>query len=126
MADEGFEGEIVLEEPANVGAPEGLARLSTQFVRYPGCQQLILWLPQPGRPNYGVLVVTRSSRRPFHRASMAAFKFSPTLMHGRPALIASSSIMSMAGAMNCACKNLRRASRRQSPRAAADAGAIAQ
>ncbi len=55
MSDEGFEGEIVLEEPANVGAPEGMARLSTQFVRYPGCQQLILWLPQSGRPNYGEL-----------------------------------------------------------------------
>lgn len=54
MAD-GFEGEIVLEEPANVGAPEGMARLSTQFVRYPGCQQLILWLPQPGRQGYGEL-----------------------------------------------------------------------
>lgn len=55
MTDEGFEGEIVLEEPANVGAPEGMARLSMQFVRYPGCQQLILWLPQPGRLNYGEL-----------------------------------------------------------------------
>lgn len=55
MADEGFEGEIVLEEPVNVGAPEDAARLSTQFARYPGCQQLILWLPQPGRPNYGEL-----------------------------------------------------------------------
>lgn len=53
MADEGFEGEIVLGAPTNVGAPEETARLSTQFVRYPGCQQLILWLPQPGRPNYG-------------------------------------------------------------------------
>lgn len=55
MADEGFEGEIVLEESANIGAPDDAARLSTQFVRYPGCQQLILWLPQPGRPNYGEL-----------------------------------------------------------------------
>lgn len=54
MAD-GFEGELVLEEPANVGAPEGMARLSMQFVRYPGCQQLILWLPQPGRQGYGEL-----------------------------------------------------------------------
>lgn len=55
MADEGFEGEIVLEEPANVGAPEDAPQLSKQFVRYPGCQQLILWLPQPGRPNYAEL-----------------------------------------------------------------------
>lgn len=54
MADDtGFEGEIVLSEPVNVGAPDGQARLSTQFVRYPGCQQLILWLPQPGRQGYG-------------------------------------------------------------------------
>ncbi len=55
MADEGFEGEIVLEEPANVGAPEDAPQLSKQFVRYPGYQQLILWLPQPGRPNYAEL-----------------------------------------------------------------------
>lgn len=53
MADEGFEGEIVLEAPVNIGAPEGLAGLSTKFVRYPGCQQLVLWLPQPGRQGYG-------------------------------------------------------------------------
>lgn len=55
MADDGFEGEIVLEPPVNVGAPEGMALLTAQFVRYPGCQQLILWLPQPGRPGYGAL-----------------------------------------------------------------------
>jgi hypothetical protein len=53
VADEGFEGEIVLEAPVNIGAPEGLAGLSTKFVRYPGCQQLVLWLPQPGRQGYG-------------------------------------------------------------------------
>lgn len=39
----------------NIGAPEEMAPLSTQFVRYPGCQQLVLWLPRPGRLGYGRL-----------------------------------------------------------------------
>lgn len=53
----GFEGEIVLEAPVNAGAPADTPVLSAQFVRYPGCQQLILWLPLSGYFGYGALRV---------------------------------------------------------------------
>jgi len=56
MADmDGFEGEIVLDPPVNAGGPEGLAPLTVKFVRYEGCQQLILWLPQDGYAGYAAL-----------------------------------------------------------------------
>lgn len=51
----GHEGEIVLEAPANVGAPADMGALTARFVRYPGCQQLILWLPQGGHLGYAAL-----------------------------------------------------------------------
>lgn len=52
---EGFEGEIVLDEPVNAGAPEGMGTLTARFVRYDGCQQLTLWLPQDGYHGYRAL-----------------------------------------------------------------------
>jgi hypothetical protein len=51
----GHEGEIVLEAPANVDAPAAIGVLTARFVRYPGSQQLILWLPQSGYFGYGAL-----------------------------------------------------------------------
>lgn len=48
----GFEGEIDLSEPVNAGAPDGVGVLKTKFVRYDGCQQLTLWLPQDGYAGY--------------------------------------------------------------------------
>lgn len=54
-----YEGEIVLEAPVNVGASDAIGLLTAKFVRYPGCQQLILWLPQSGYENYGVLRLYR-------------------------------------------------------------------
>ena len=53
MADAaGHEGEIVLAEPENAGAPKGIGLLTAKFVRYDGCQQLTLWLPQDGYAGY--------------------------------------------------------------------------
>lgn len=56
MAEEaGCDGEIVLEAPANVGAPAEVEPLTARFVRYPGSQQLILWLPRAGDDGYGAV-----------------------------------------------------------------------
>jgi hypothetical protein len=51
--DGGFEGEIVLGEPANRSAPASIGALKARFVRYDGCQQITLWLPQDGYSGYG-------------------------------------------------------------------------
>lgn len=48
----GHEGVILLEDPANHGAPAGTGMLTAKFVHYPGSQQLILWLPQDGYAGY--------------------------------------------------------------------------
>lgn len=45
----------MLDAPFNSGAPATVGLLNAKFVRYPGCQQLILWLPQSGYENYGAL-----------------------------------------------------------------------
>ena len=53
MADQaGHEGEIDLGDPVNSGAPESVGVLTAKFVRYEGCQQLTLWLPQDGHSGY--------------------------------------------------------------------------
>lgn len=54
----GFEGEIVLDEPANAGAPETVGLLTAKFVRYPGSQQIVLWLPQDGHSGYLKLFIS--------------------------------------------------------------------
>ncbi|MEZ5945854.1 MAG: hypothetical protein R3C13_08645 [Hyphomonas sp.] len=53
----GFEGEIVLGVPASPGAPASTGTLKASFVRYPGCQQLNLWLPADGPHNYTRLAI---------------------------------------------------------------------
>ncbi|MFN4023323.1 MAG: hypothetical protein ACK4MQ_00700 [Hyphomonas sp.] len=53
----GFEGDMVLAAPLNPGAPEGVGPLTAKFVRYPGSQQLILWLPQDGFSGYETLEI---------------------------------------------------------------------
>lgn len=53
----GHEGEIRIGEPLACGAPAGLAPLRARFVRYPGCQQLVLWLPLHGWQPWGRLRV---------------------------------------------------------------------
>lgn len=58
---QGFEGEMVLGEPVNVGAPEGTGTLTARFVRYDGCQQLTLWLPQDGYTGYRRLRIRDAS-----------------------------------------------------------------
>ncbi len=49
------EGEIEIGAAANIGAPKQIGLLHARFVRYPGCQQLMLWLPQSGYHGYGAL-----------------------------------------------------------------------
>ena len=49
----GYDGEIVPGAPVNIAAPAGVGRLTAKFVRYDGCQQLTLWLPQDGYSGYG-------------------------------------------------------------------------
>jgi hypothetical protein len=52
-----FEGPIELGQAHNLNAPSHVGLLVARFVRYPGCQQLQLWLPQPGYEGYGELRV---------------------------------------------------------------------
>lgn len=54
-----FEGEIDIGPASNCGAPESVGLLHARFVRYPACQQLQLWLPQPGWQGYGDLRLCR-------------------------------------------------------------------
>lgn len=51
------EGPIQLGQAHNLNAPSHVGLLTARFVRYPGCQQLQLWLPQPGHEGYGELRV---------------------------------------------------------------------
>lgn len=49
----GFEGEMIVRDPVNAGAPDGVGLLTAKFARYPGSQQLVLWLPMDGYSGYG-------------------------------------------------------------------------
>jgi hypothetical protein len=51
------EGPIRIDPALNVGAPAAIGLVSARFVRYPGCQQLVLWLPQSGLHGYRELCV---------------------------------------------------------------------
>ena len=61
--DDGFEGEIVLGETANRSAPTGIGALTARFVRYDGCQQITLWLPQDGYSGYGAFRIQPPAAR---------------------------------------------------------------
>ena len=56
---EAHEGHVVIGDIHSPGAPDGVGLLTLRFVRYPGAQQLILWLPQSGCQGYSDLTVTR-------------------------------------------------------------------
>jgi hypothetical protein len=64
------EGEIEILPAINVGAPETVGILVSRFVRYPGCQQLIVWLPQSGYHGYGNLRVVRDDGAVIEAASL--------------------------------------------------------
>lgn len=51
------EGCIVIGQARNIGAPQAMAAVTARFVRYAGCQQLTLWLPQSGYAGYAGLRV---------------------------------------------------------------------
>lgn len=46
------EGSIDLGAPQPTNAPAGTGALTARFVRYPGSQQLQVWLPSPGAAGY--------------------------------------------------------------------------
>ena len=51
------EGEIDIGAETHPGAPAALGGLDARFVRYPGCQQLQLWLPQAQHLGYTDLLI---------------------------------------------------------------------
>jgi len=56
--EQAHEGEIVIGEILTRDGPPELRAPTVKHVHYPGAQQLILWLPQPGYQGYGDLTVT--------------------------------------------------------------------
>lgn len=52
------EGDLAIGDADNLGLPDESGLLVACFARYPGCQQLQVWLPQPGRQGYTRLQVT--------------------------------------------------------------------
>lgn len=48
-----FDGLVVVGRIQNMNAPAEIGVLTVKAVHYPGSQQLILWLPQPGYQGYG-------------------------------------------------------------------------
>lgn len=67
----GIEGDIEIGAVANIGAPEQVGLLTARFVRYPGCQQLTLWLPQSGYHGYGALRVLMSNSKVIEQTTVA-------------------------------------------------------
>lgn len=65
------EGRIEIGAIANLDAPPELGLLHAQFVRYPGCQQLTVWLPQPGHTGYGRLRVQHGKDHLLEQADVA-------------------------------------------------------
>lgn len=51
------EGELLIAAITNANAPPAIGVPTVKFVRYPGAQQLTLWLPQHGYFGYGALRV---------------------------------------------------------------------
>lgn len=68
----GHDGQILLEDPVNAGAPPGLGVLTAKFVHYPGSQQLILWLPQDGWSGYRDLRIRGPAGEPVEEAELTA------------------------------------------------------
>ncbi|HAY06938.1 MAG TPA: hypothetical protein PKV67_08685 [Hyphomonas sp.] len=67
----GHEGEILLEDPVNRSAPPGLGVLTAKYVRYPGSQQLVLWLPQDGHAGYRSFRILGPAGDPVEEVEMA-------------------------------------------------------
>lgn len=67
----GHEGPVEIGRATQAGAPAGLGPVTVEFVRYPGCQQLKLWLPQSGESGYGELRVVGKGGRVIDRAAVA-------------------------------------------------------
>lgn len=57
------QGDLAIGEADNPGMPDDGGLLVARFARYPGCQQLQVWLPQPGYQGYTRLQVTHATGR---------------------------------------------------------------
>lgn len=66
------EGEITLGDATNSGGDALSGLLVARFVRYPGCQQLVVWLPQPGHTGYLELLVHQLGRGVRERAPVSS------------------------------------------------------
>jgi len=66
------EGEITLGDATNSGSGALSGLLVARFVRYPGCQQLVVWLPQPGHTGYLELLVHQLGRGVCERAPVSS------------------------------------------------------
>ena len=71
-AHEGHEGDITVGDATNSGGETRSGLLVARFVRYPGCQQLVVWLPQPGHTGYLELVVHQRDRGVRERAPVVS------------------------------------------------------
>lgn len=54
------EGVVDIGAETHAGAPAPLGGLHAQFVRYPGCQQLQIWLPQASHLGYTDLLISHA------------------------------------------------------------------
>ncbi len=55
------QGDLAIGEADNPGMPDDGGLLVARFARYPGCQQLQVWLPRPGYQGYTQLQVTHAT-----------------------------------------------------------------
>lgn len=65
-----YEGPIAIGAASNLCAPPALEGLHARFVRYPGCQQLQLWLPRSGCLHDGALRVVHASGKVLVQGSL--------------------------------------------------------
>jgi hypothetical protein len=65
------EGPITLAPAININAPGEVGLPTAEFVRYPGCQQLKLWLPLPGHDGYGAWRLVRGEGEVLARDAVA-------------------------------------------------------
>ena len=66
------EGEIDIGHQVATGASDAWGKLVARFVRYPGCQQLSLWLPQPGHRGYTEVRIVHADGSCIDRAAVGA------------------------------------------------------
>jgi hypothetical protein len=105
-------------DATNSGGETRSGLLVARFVRYPGCQQLVVWLPQPGHTGYLELVVHQRDRGVRERAPVVS-RLSGSVqilfdtLAGRPVTTVSTCRTRKAGAIRLRFGNGRRGWRSQ-------------